>query len=149
MIMGGNIVTAMIVGWAIAFVFFIIVELATATALVSIWLAFGALISMFFAIAEFGFVTQLTVFIIASTVLLIATRPLVKKIQGQKHYTNYELDIGRTAIVTERINNMLSEGRVRLDGTNWAARSEDGSIIEVGTVVTVKEVSGAKLIVEK
>lgn len=141
--------TTMIVGWAIAFVFFVIVEIATATALVSIWLAFGALVAMFFAIADFGFVAQFAAFVIASVILLIITRPLVKKMQGEKYRTNYELDVGRTAVVTEKINNELSEGRVKLDGTNWAARSEDGSIIEEGAVVTVRQVDGAKLVVAK
>lgn len=139
----------MIVGWAIAFVFFIVVEIATANALVSIWFAFGALISMFFAIADFDFVVQLTVFVVASLILLIATRPLVRKMQGEKYHTNFELDIGKTAVVTERIDNELGEGRVKLDGTNWAARSSDGSVIEQGSVVTVQEVDGAKLIVAK
>ena len=141
--------TKMIVGWAIAFVFFIVVEIATANALVSIWFAFGALISMFFAIADFDFVVQLTVFVVASLILLIATRPLVRKMQGEKYHTNFELDIGKTAVVTERIDNELGEGRVKLDGTNWAARSSDGSVIEQGSVVTVQEVDGAKLIVAK
>ena len=76
--------TMMIVGWAIAFVFFIVAEIATATALVSIWLAFGALAAMFFAIADFSFIVQLTVFVIASVILLIATRPLVKKNAGRE-----------------------------------------------------------------
>ncbi|WP_124099188.1 NfeD family protein [Ruminococcus sp. Marseille-P6503] len=141
--------TMMIVGWAIAFVFFIVVEIATASALVSIWLAFGALIAMFFAIADFGFIVQLTVFVIASVILLIATRPLVRKMQGEKYHTNFELDIGKSAVVTERINNELGEGRVKLGGTNWAARSSDGSVIDEGAVVTVQEVDGAKLIVSK
>lgn len=141
--------TMMIVGWALAFVFFVVVEIATATALVSIWLAFGALVAMFFAIADFSFIVQLSVFVIASALLLILTRPLVRKMQGEKHYTNFELDIGKTAVVTEKIDNSISEGRVKLDGTNWAARSEDNSIIEEGSVVTVKQVDGAKLIVSK
>ncbi len=141
--------TLYIVGWAIAFVFFVVVEAATSAALVSIWLAFGALVSMFFAIAGVGFKVQLAVFVISSVIMLIATRPLARKIQGEKHATNFELDVGKTAVVTEKIDNSLSEGRVRLDGTNWAARSEDGSVIDEGAVVTVREVSGAKLIVAK
>ena len=86
---------------------------------------------------------------VASLILLIATRPLVRKMQGEKYHTNFELDIGKTAVVTERIDNELGEGRVKLDGTNWAARSSDGSVIEQGSVVTVQEVDGAKLIVAK
>lgn len=141
--------TAMIVGWAIAFVFFIVCEISTATALVSIWLGFGALAAMFFAIGGCSFTVQLVVFVVASTLLLIFTRPLVRKVQGKPVHTNYELDIGKTAVVTEDINNDLSLGRVKLNGVNWEARSEDGSTISAGAIVTVKEISGSKLIVSK
>lgn len=141
--------TMMIVGWAIAFVFFIVCELATATALVSIWLGFGALAAMFFAIGGCSFTVQLVVFVVASVLLLIFTRPLVKKVQGKTVHTNYELDIGKTAVVTEDINNALSVGRVKLNGVNWDARSEDDMEISAGSIVTVKEISGSKLIVSK
>lgn len=141
--------TAMIVCWAIAFVFFVVCEISTATALVSIWLGFGALAAMFFAIGGCGLTVQLIVFVAASVLLLIFTRPLAKKVQGKTVHTNYELDIGKTAVVTEDIDNSMSVGRVKLNGVNWEARSEDGSPISAGSVVTVREISGSKLIVSK
>lgn len=141
--------TTMIVGWAIAFVFFIVVEVATPSALVSIWFGFGALISMFFAIGECPFWLQLVVFVVASILLLVLTRPLARKLHVKPEKTNYELDVGKTAVVTEDIDNEFSAGRVKLGGVNWEARSEDGSKISAGSVVTVKEVDGAKLIVAK
>lgn len=139
--------TFLIVFWAVAFVFFVICEVATGTALVSIWLAIAALASMFCAIGKTSFLVQCIVFVAGSIVLLILTRPAVKKLQKKTVATNYELDVGKTAIVTEKINNEISEGRVKLDGTNWAAVSADGSVIEQGTPVTVEQVDGAKLIV--
>lgn len=141
--------TAMIVGWAIAFVFFIICEISTATALVSIWLGFGALISMFCAIGGCSFTVQIVVFVIASVLLLVFTRPLAKKIQGKQVKTNYELDIGKTAVVIEDIDNLHNCGRVKLNGVDWEARSVDGANISAGIVVTVKEISSSKLIVSK
>ncbi len=141
--------TAMIVGWAIAFVFFIVCEVATATALISIWLGFGALIAMFFAIGGCSFTVQLIAFVVASALLLIFTRPLAKKMQGKTVKTNFELDVGKTAVVIEDIDNLHNCGRVKLNGVDWDARSEDGMNISAGCVVTVKEVSGSKLIVSK
>lgn len=141
--------TAIIVGWAIAFVFFLVCELATPTALVSIWLGFGALISMFFAIGGCPFWVQLIAFVVSSALLLVLTRPLVRKLKYKPVKTNYELDVGKTAVVTEDIDNEFSVGRVKLNGVNWEARSEDGAKISAGTVVTVREVDGAKLIVAK
>ena len=50
-----TIATLKIVFWALAFVFFVVCEVATGTALVSIWLAIAALIAMFCAIAKLSF----------------------------------------------------------------------------------------------
>ena len=141
--------TTMVIFWAVCFVVFVIAEVATLNALVSVWFAVGSLGAMFFAMAGIKFVWQMVMFVGLSTVILIATRPLVKKMQGRRYATNFELDIGKTARVIESIDNQLGQGRVKLDGTDWAARSEDGSPIEEGAVVTVKMVDGAKLIVAR
>lgn len=139
----------LIIAWAIAFVFFIVCEIATSTALISIWLGIGALISMFCAIAGCGFTVQLIVFVVSSAVMLLVTRPLAKKLQGKKIDTNYELNVGQSAVVIEDIDNEYGKGRVKLNGVNWEARSEDNSKIPADTIVTVVKVEGAKLIVKK
>lgn len=136
-----------IIFWAAAFVFFLVFEAITVQ-LVSIWLGLGALISLLLAIFELPFWVQLLVFVAVSAISLWATRPLVKKFFSNKVGTNTELDIGRVAVVTETINNSLSKGRVKLNGTFWAAQSVDGEIIEEGSTVTVVEVDGAKLTVK-
>lgn len=141
--------TTMVIFWAIAFVVFLIAEIATLDALISVWFAVGALAAMFCAIADIGFVWQMAVFVGVSAVVLIATRPFVKKVQGKKVPTNYELDVGKQAVVIESVNNALGQGRVKLDGTDWSARSEDGSEIFEGERVTVTQVDGSKLIVRK
>ena len=141
--------TTLIIAWAIAFAFFVVVEVATTGALVSIWLGIGSLFAMFCAIGETPLWVQLLVFVVSSTVMLIVTRPFVKKFQGSVVQTNFELNIGKTAIVTEDIINEKCEGRVTLDGTNWAAVSADNDLIPAGTSVTVRQVDGAKLIVAR
>ncbi len=135
-----------IIFWAAAFVFFLVLEAVTFQ-LVSIWLGLGALIALLLAIFEAEFWIQLLVFFLVSVIALWATRPIVKKILSKKVGTNTELDIGRVAIVTETINNATSKGRVKLNGTYWAAQSEDGEVIEEGSTVTVTNVDGAKLTV--
>ncbi len=140
--------TAMMVVWAVAFVFFLVVEASTA-ALVSVWFAAGALVALFFAIAKTTFLTQCIVFVVTSVVVLILTRPLAKKINNKKVPTNYELDVGKTAQVIEQIDNVKNTGRVKLDGTFWSARSEGGDIIGEGLDVVVRKVDGSKLVVCK
>ncbi|MBE6873110.1 NfeD family protein [Ruminococcus sp.] len=141
--------TACIIVWAVAFVFFVVVEIANGAGLLSIWFALGSLAAMFCAIAKLPFVAQFAVFVLMSIIFLIATRPLARKVQKTAIPTNFELDVGKTAQVIEGIDNSQNKGRVKLDGTDWSAVSADGSRIPVGAIVRVVEVSGAKLIVEQ
>ena len=109
-----TIATLKIVFWALAFVFFVVCEVATGTALVSIWLAIAALIAMFCAIAKLSFLTQCIVFVVSSIILLLLTRPVVKKLQNKTVATNYELDVGKTAIVIEPIDNSVNKRNTEL-----------------------------------
>ncbi len=139
--------TTFIIVWAVAFVFFVIVEIANGAGLLSIWFALGSLAAMFCAIGKLPFVAQFAVFVVTSIIFLIATRPLAQKVRKTAVPTNFELDVGKTAQVIESIDNSLNKGRVKLDGTDWAAVSADGRNISKGEMVSVVEVSGAKLIV--
>ncbi len=133
--------------WAIFFVIFVVIEISTFD-LVSIWIALGALAGLFASLIECEFWKQLVVFIVASTIFIIATRPLAKKLQKEIKPTNSELDIGKTATVIEEINNKTGKGRVNLNGVHWAAKTVDNDIIPEGEIVVVKKIDGAKLIVD-
>lgn len=134
--------------WLILFVAAVLIEAAT-TALISIWFAVGSIAAL--AAAAFGAPVwlQLIVFAVFAIVMLIFTRPMLKKLFPKKFTpTNTELSIGKSAVVIEDINNSLGTGRVRLNGVDWMAVSANDRIIEKDTVVTVKEINGAKLTVE-
>ena len=45
--------------------------------------------------------------------------------------------IGRKGIVSERIDATQHTGRVAIDGDDWKAVSDDGSVIEKGTTVEI------------
>ena len=79
--------------------------------------------------------------------MLIATRPLVKKLHKPAVPTNHELDLGENAVVIEDINPAEGTGRVRLKGVDWSAVSADGRNFKTGETVTVLKVSGACLTV--
>lgn len=135
--------------WALVLVAFVIAEVVTIQ-LVSIWFAAGALVTMictyFF---ELSLLQQLGIFIIVSAVFLLASLPLIKK-RRKKPYvgTNSELDIGRHASVIEEISIDKGTGRVALNGVNWSAVPEnENDIIPVGSIVIVRKVLGAKLMV--
>ena len=137
--------TANLIIWGTAFALMVMAELGTMQ-LVSIWFAAGAAAA--FAAAYFGFEiwVQLTVFVIVSFLLLLVTRPILKKFTVKnKQPTNVELDVGKTAIVIEDIDNATSSGRARLNGVDWKAVSSDGQRIPKDSIVTIDSIKGTKL----
>ncbi|MGN1481718.1 NfeD family protein [Porcipelethomonas sp.] len=133
--------------WGVIFAVMVICELVTFQ-LVSIWFAAGAIGGFIAALCDLSLANQLLIFVIVSLVLLAVTRPLLKKITfGKAQATNADLDIGKTAVVIEDINNDAGTGRAKINGVDWKAVSYDGIKIPAGTIVTVKEIRGSKLIV--
>lgn len=136
--------------WFILFVIFVVAEIVTAGALVSIWFCFGALAAMFAAMAGMSFTIQMVIFIAVSVVLLIFTKPFAKKLlNGRIEATNAPALIGKYGIVTEEINNIEAVGAVKIDGKIWTARSSDErEIIKEGAEVKILDIQGVKLIVK-
>lgn len=139
----------MIVLWIVVLAAALILEAAT-FALISIWFAAGAVGALIAAAMGVPVIWQLVIFVFLAGLLLIFTRPLLKKLFPSKFIpTNSELEVGKTAVVIETIDNASGKGRVRLGGVNWAAVSSSGDSIGEGEVVRVKEVRSAKLVVER
>ncbi len=123
---------------------------ALTSAVVSIWFTFGALIALISSILKVSAIWQFFIFILASVIALIISKPLVKnKLLTEKVPTNADSVIGKTAYVNEKINIFDSTGQVKVNGAIWSAKSEDGEIIDEGTAVTVSEIKGVHLIVKK
>ena len=135
--------------WVVALVVFLIVEAVTA-GLVSIWFVFGSLVALICAALGAAIWLQIVWFVVVSVATLVLTRPLVKRyVDSRSVATNADRNIGRTAVVTERIDNLAATGAVQLAGVIWTARSTDDAVaLEPGTHVTVRAIEGVKLIVE-
>ena len=105
--------------------------------------------AFFAALLGAGLVVQIVLFAGVSLVLLAFTRPLaVKYLNHRTTKTNVDSIVGRHGEVVEEINNLQAQGQVKIDGMPWTARAErEEEIIPAGTVVTVVQVSGVKLIV--
>ena len=137
-----------VIFWAVAVVAFVILELAT-VGLASIWFALGALCALIAALLGAPVWLQIVWFAVVSIATLLLTRPLAKKyINSKTMATNAVRVIGGRAVVKERIDDLAGSGAVLADGKMWSARSTDGSTIEPGTIVTVREIRGVKLIVD-
>ena len=118
--------------------------------LVSVWFAGGALAAMLAASLSANLWIQIGVFIITSALLLYFTRPIVKKLlSGKNKETNLDRIIGKTVIVSEKVDNEAETGKCIIAGVSWSLRSDDGSVIEAGEKVTVDRVEGVKLIVKR
>lgn len=136
--------------WVVALVVFLIVEAVTA-GLVSIWFVFGSLVALICAALGAAVWLQIFWFVIVSVATLVLTRPLVKRyVDSRSVATNADRSIGRTVVVTERIDNLAATGAVQLSGVIWTARSTDDALtIESGEHVIIRAIEGVKLIVER
>ena len=120
----------MVLFWLVVMVILIVAEAAT-VGLVSIWFAGGALAALVSASLGAKPWLQLVLFLAVSAGLLLALRPIAKKLtRGREYATNVDANIGRLAIVVEPIDNLRGTGRVMIGSVDWTARSEDGSVIE-------------------
>ena len=92
---------------------------------------------------------QITLFLALSCLALVFTRPLAKRLQKPEPVgTNADRVLGAQGVVTEDIDNLLSQGRVSVLGNSWAARSaRPQEKIPAGEQVTVERIEGVKLIV--
>ena len=135
--------------WLAMLIVFAITEGVT-VALVSIWFMGGALAALIAALCGAELWVQVVLFFTVSILLLLCLRPLSKRLIKQKKVaTNADSNIGKEAVVTERIDNLQGSGAVRISGVEWSARSADGSEIEKGAVVRVLRIEGVKVCVER
>lgn len=124
---------------------------AVTLGLTTIWFAGGALAAFALAIAGTEVLVQIIVFCAVSVLLLVVTRPAALRwFNRDRTRTNAESLIGETAVVTEMIDNLAGKGQVQVKGQFWSARAaaEQGKIA-AGSRVTIKKISGVKLIVEE
>lgn len=139
----------MYVIWIAVIALAIIIEASTA-ALTAVWFLPGALVALILALCDLSVTVQVVVFAVLSLASLAVGITLFRKRLRKKFVpTNADRLIGMEGVVSERIDNLAAMGEVKADGKRWSARSEDGSVIEEGEIVTVLRIEGVKLIVEK
>lgn len=132
--------------WGILFIATVVIESMTVQ-LISIWFSVGSAAAFIAAVFHAPLSVQLILFLVLSVLLLICTRPLVRKISTKP--TNADALIGKAGIVTETIDNLQNRGRAKIDGLSWNARSTDSSLIEEGAAVKVVRLEGVTAYVER
>lgn len=136
--------------WLLLFVILLVIELLT-VGLTTIWFAVGSLAAFLADCLGAGLPVQIIVFLAVSCILLIFTRPwALKHVNRKRIKTNYESEIGKIILITERVDNLNQTGKSTVDGQEWTVRSlNDTDILDPGAKAKVVDISGVKLIVEK
>lgn len=114
--------------------------------------ALGALVAALAAAAGLDLVPSIAVFLAVSGGAFAGLRPIARRHlrTPPQIRTGTAALIGRTAVVTERIENRADLGAVRLDGEIWTARSfDEDAILEPGARVQVIEIRGATALVSE
>jgi len=125
--------------WLIAAIILVIIEIFTA-GFGALCFAFGALASALASYLGASFTWQLAVFAIVSLIAFLFVRPFVLKFLQKKTEdvkTNADALIGKNGVVTEEIDHNRQLGRVKVDGDEWKAVTEDGHAVAAGTEVTI------------
>ena len=111
-------------------------------------------IGFFFAAAAnyMGLATswQIILFALGVALTYFLIRPLITKYGYRKDavQTNKDALIGKKGVVTEAIDLSKNTGRVKIDGDDWRAISNQTEIIPAGTTVKVVSIDSIILIVE-
>ncbi len=137
--------------WLILCGVFLIAEIFTVSFLL-FWPGIGAFIAFITSLITDSITIQISVFVISSTLMIIFTKPLVKKIFKNKDTTKMNSDslIGKTGLVVREINNLESKGQIKVNGELWSAFSSTPlQVIENGAVVLIEDIEGVKLKVKK
>ena len=135
--------------------------------LLAVILAVGEMMSVSFFLAPFAVrallggladlaganaVVAFVVFLVSSGLLLGIVRPIARRHlrTPAQLRTGTAALIGRTAVVTELIDNAAGSGSVKLEGELWTARAyEDDEVIAAGRRVHVVEIKGATALVSE
>ena len=135
--------------WLIAAVVLGIAEML-APAFFILPFAIGAVAAGILAWFSIALPLQLLVFIVVSILMLIALQRFMQKEEREVPVvvgaTRYE---GRRATVLEDVDRRAGTGEVRMDTEVWRATTRGDAVIHAGTEVTVVEVSGTRLVVER
>lgn len=133
--------------WLVLLVAFVVIESVTVS-LVSVWFAAGALVALILAGFGLPVWVQIIAFLAAAIILLLATRPLLKRyLLPKTEKTNLDMIIGTEGLVEEDIDNLQGKGAVSVNGKIWTARSSSDSPIVSGKKVTIDRIEGVKLFV--
>ena len=137
--------------WIIGTILFAIIEIFTPGFLAGS-IAVGALLAAIGAVFDAPLALQIILFCTGVLGSFFLIRPFMLR-YAHRHEreirTNGDALLGRTARVSVTIDNRKGEGRVVIDGDDWKAVSEHGTIIPAGEAVKIIRIDSIVLTVEE
>ena len=134
--------------WIAVIVVACLMEWATQVQLISIWAALGGVVALILELCGVGREVQIIVFFAVTILAIVLTRPIAKKMTGFiKTPTNADMNIDKIGKVTKIVDEDLGIMRVKVENNDWAAVTENKTVLPVGTEIAVKAIEGVKLIV--
>lgn len=136
--------------WFISTILLFILEIFLPT-FVAACIGLGTLVAGIMAYFGLGLEAQLLGFSVATLVSLFLIRPAMLKVAKRRSTqvsTNMDALIGRTGVVSEKIEPWSQTGRVIIDGDSWKAKSLQSNAIEKDTIVTVTKIESIILTVK-
>jgi len=138
--------------WTVAGVLLLVAEMFAP----GFWLAcvaIGCFAAGLVGLAPVGLTGQVIAFAASTLASLVGIRPFLRRHfrleSGTGVRTNVDALLGKTGVVTERIDGGARSGRVIVEGENWRGASVDQAVLEPGTRVMVVQVDGTTLMVER
>lgn len=134
--------------WLIVAIIFGIAEAMTPS-LTLIWFSIGALILIVLSTFIESILIQVILFgIISVTLLIVATKIIVKKDENHQYDTNLQAIVKKSGVVRKDI--LPNEtGIVVVENEEWSAISANNEAILENTQVKILKIEGVKLIVSK
>ncbi len=138
--------------WLIIALLFFILEIFT-SGIAVICFSFGALAACVGALFNLNLTWQVIIFALVTLLSFVCIRPLLMKLFYKKGKdevkTNVDALIGRKGIVSESINPVTGQGRVKVDGDDWKAVSYNDEPIELGARVEIVKLESVIVTVKK
>ncbi len=127
----------------------VLLEVLTASALICIWFAPGALVGLLTNQLNLSFTVQIILFFTASILSFVIIRPMAKEyLRGNVIATNADRVIGKRTRLIKAYHDG-DYGEVRINGMIWNVISKDGKDIDEGKLIEILAIDGTKLIVRK
>lgn len=135
--------------WLMLLIFFAGIEGVTA-GLISIWFCVGSLAALIAAWLGAPLAIQIGLFAVVSVIAMALVRPVAKRLMHPTPVpTNADRIIGQEGVVVEQIDDLRATGQIKVGGAAWTARTVDGTVLPVGSLVCVERIEGVKAIVSE